>query len=109
MIMSDGTANRQRRINTNDNCNGIPTGISLNASTSTKIADSNANRIFFAVSNPSNKDIWLKLQIATVDNDKKGIFMPANSYWEMPTDNVYIGEISAIANSGTPDIYTTEY
>ena len=98
----------QRTRDTNDVAI-ISSAIALNTSTSTILSGAFVRRIFFAVSNSSNKDIWLKLQAASVDNDKKGIFVPRNSYWEMQQDNIYIGEISAIANIGAPDIYITEY
>ena len=31
------------------------------------------------------------------------------SYWEMPADNIYKGEISAIAVTGTPVVDIVEY
>lgn len=102
---------RQRNTNTNTLAT-LSDAISLNSSTSTKIVDScdgNGCRIFFGLTNNSNSDIWLKLQAATTDNDKKGIFVPKKSYWEMPPDNIYSGEISAIADFGTPDVYYTQY
>jgi len=51
----------------------------------------------------------LKLQAASVDNNAKGIFIGRDSYWEMPADNIYTGEISAIAVSGTPSVNVTSY
>jgi len=81
---------RERTTNTNDTAS-IPNAITLNATTSIKLSDACSDcRIFFAISNNSSQDIWLKLQAASVDNDKKGIFIPKKSYWEMPTDNVYL-------------------
>ncbi len=53
--------------------------------------------------------IWLKLQSASTDNDKKGIILLSGDYFEMSADNVYPGEISAIVESGTEDVYITEY
>ena len=97
-----------RNTNTTDEST-LSDAIACNATTSTTIQAANEDRIFFAASNPGNKDGWIKLQAASVDNDKKGIFLPRNGYWEMPTDNFYTGEISFIAVSGTPDINTTEY
>ncbi len=32
-----------------------------------------------------------------------------NGFYEMPTDNIYTGEVSAIADSGNTTIYITEY
>lgn len=98
-----------RNVNSN-NVSNI-TSVALNSTTTVKISDAKEKdkMIFFAISNNSTKDVWLKLQAAAVDDDKKGIFMPKGSYWEMPPDNVYIGEISAIADNGTPTIFITEY
>ena len=102
-----------RTQNTNDEAN-IPSSITLNATTSTKIADANTRRIFFHVNNNTASDaIWIKLQAASVDNDKKGIYLQKKDLpdgrWQMPPDNIYTGEISAIADSGTPDVFVTEY
>ncbi len=96
--------------NTNRNDEAILSDpITLNDSTSVKVADADDNRIVFTFSNPSSKQVWLKFQAASTDDDKKGIVVFARSNYEMPTDNVYTGEISAIAESGTPDVYITEY
>jgi len=96
-----------RNLNVTDTAT-LSNAIGLNSTTSTKIADALSNRIVFILSNPSTKNIWVKLQAASVDNDKKGIFIPRNGYWEMPTDNIYTGEISAIADNGAPNVYVTE-
>ncbi len=102
-----------RNRNTNDAA-AVSTPIVLDAITSTTIAVANDERIFFQVNNDSaNKEVWIKLQAASVDNDKKGIFLNkkgvAPASWEMPTDNIYSGEISAIADSGVSTVYVTEY
>ncbi len=88
--------------------------IPLNSLTSTKIADANEDRIFFQVENNfSEKQVWIKLQAASVDDEKKGIFLHKNvqgiGSWEMTPDNFYTGEISAIAEDGNPLVYITEY
>ncbi len=101
-------ADIQRLRNTNATAI-VSNAVSLNSSTSTKVADANSERIYFCFTNSSNKDVWLKLQPAATDDDKKGIFVPAEEKWLMPEDNDYTGEISAIAESGTPDVYYTEY
>jgi len=97
-----------RNTNTTDVAT-LSSAIALNSTTSVKVADALPDRINFTISNPENKDVWLKFQAASVDNDKKGIFVPKNAFYEMPTDNIYTGEISAIAVSGTPSVYVTEY
>ncbi len=89
------------------------TSVVLNATTSTVVAAANPSRIYFYVTNDSAEEMWLKLQPAATDNDKKGIFIGKKAeppkHWEMHPDNVYTGEISAIAGAGTPTIYITEY
>jgi len=110
------TMHRGRNFNTNDVA--AVTSVDLNSTTATKIADVNADRLTFHVnSNDENNAVWIKLQAASVDNDKKGIFLarniaaagPGRSLYDMPTDNVYTGEISAISEAGTPTVYITEY
>ena len=81
--------------------------ISLNSSTKTKLVDANVNRLSFTASNNSNKDIWLIRQ-AAAGSATEDIIMPAKSFYEMPTDPIYTGEISAIALNGTPDITVGE-
>jgi len=98
----------RRTRNENDTVD-ISSTIALNASTSTTITSSNTARIYFIFHNPSNKNVWLKLQAASVDNDKKGIFVEKGGFWEMPPDNIYNGEISAIADVDAPGVYYTEY
>ena len=87
----------------------LSSAISLNTSTSVLVQASNIDRIYFSISSPDSHAIWLKLQAASVDNDKKGIYIPKNGFWEMQPDDKYTGEICAIADTGTPSVYTTEY
>ena len=107
------TAMIGRNVNSNDVAI-ISDSIELNTSTSVVIAQANPNRIYFHVNNDSSKEAcWIKLQGASVDNNKKGIFLnekeKPDTRWDMPIDNVYTGEISAIAEKGKPTIYVTEY
>jgi len=97
-----------RNTNTADVA-ALPNAIALNSATSVKIADANSARINFTVSNPSSQDVWLKFQAAAIDNGKKGIFLFKRTIYEMPTDNIYTGEISAIAVSGGPVVSVTEF
>ena len=97
-----------RTRNTNDEA-VLSDAIVLNATTSVTVQTANADRINFTFSNPSSKQVWLKFQAALVDDDKKGIIVFARSVYEMPMDNMYTGEISAIAESGTPSVNTEEY
>lgn len=92
----------------------IASSVTLNTSTSVKIADIKKDRIFFNVNNNNNTSgFWLKLQAASVDNLKKGIYITGKSgstpTWEMPTTNIYTGEICAIADVDGPTAYVTEF
>ena len=102
---------KNRNVN---NVATISTGIALSSSTTVKIADANDKRTFFHVDNGgSTQGIFLKLQKAIEDDDKKGIFITGKSgnkpYWQMPPGDIYTGEISAIADTGTPNAFVTEY
>lgn len=87
----------------------IDSGTSLNSSTSVKIRDSGTDFLYWSITNDSKKDVWLKLQAASVDNTKKGILLPKNSMWEMPENILYTGEICAMTDSGSATVYTTEF
>ena len=105
------TIGRNRNVNPTAN---VPDAIALNTSTSTIIAAANPDRTYFIVCNPNEgMDAFIKLQPASTDNDKKGIplsrIIRAQSRWEMPRDNIYPGEISAIADNGALEIFITEY
>lgn len=108
-----------RTINTNDTA--TTSSVALNSTTAVKIADANPKRTFFHVTingSSTGVSIFIKLQAASVDNEKVGIWIGRfldedGSYfkvcWEMPPDNIYTGEISAIVTSGTHTVYITEY
>ena len=103
----------ERTINVN-NAATLSAAIELNTNTSVKIADDNPSRIFFRVCNEgATEAIWIKLQAASIDDAKKGINLAKKSdtpnHWEMPSDNIYTGEISAIAAANSPSVYVTEY
>lgn len=108
------TVDITRTRNTNDVAI-LPVGIVLNSTTSTTIRIENGRRIFFHVNNDAETvRVWIKLQAASEDDEKKGILLRrftdrGDHFWEMPTDNIYTGEISAISESGTPTVYVTEY
>ena len=100
---------RKQGANINRNDDALLSGlIELNDSTPTTVQVAVPNRVFWGISNPKGFGIYLKMQAASVDNLKNGIYIPANSYWEMPGEK-YTGEISAIAESGTPEVFTTQY
>ena len=107
---------RGRNFNTNDSAS--VTEITTNPTTSTTAAAANKDRTYLHIDNNSNvTGVWVKLQAATEDDDKKGIYLskniaaeaPGTTYWEMTPDNIYTGEVSVIADSGTPSVHVTEY
>lgn len=99
-----------------DHINGVtdsvtmPNTISLNATTSTTLISANANRIGLIISDTHNSQgFYIKFQSASVDNDKKGIFLGAGRTFELPQDLLYKGEVSAIANSEAVDVTVIEW
>ena len=97
------------RINSSDE--SVIQDYSIDAGVSTTIKTAGNDFIFWSVTNNSNREIWIKLQAASVDNDAKGIRIQRNGgYWEMPPDNIYTGEISAQSNQGNnKEIFTNQY
>lgn len=88
--------------------------VAINQTTTVTVLPANDQRMYVQINNnDSTKDCWIKLQPASQDNDQKGIFMHrrggGNDTWQMPTDNIYTGEISAISEDGNANIYVTEY
>jgi hypothetical protein len=80
--------------------------IALSSNTSTTILEAEAGvalglpskRVSIIISSV-NKDIWVKLQPASVDDDKKGIFLQAGKNYILTSSVMYFGEISAIGNT----------
>lgn len=109
-----------RNRNTNDTAT-ISSPITLNQTTTVKIADANEDRIFFNVSvdcGVVTDCVFIKLQAASTDDDKKGIILATtaaasqNAFkldWQMTPDNIYTGEISAITKNGAVVVVPTEY
>ncbi len=97
---------RERNANIYNSVN--LTSVTLNATTSTTILAANTDRMSYVISNDSSKDVWIKEQAASVDDDKKGEIVWARSTASTEPDQMYHGEVSAIAVSGTPTIYIKE-
>lgn len=97
-----------QNINTNDTAE-LSGYIALNNSSSVTIQLAKPDRTFWCISNPENFAIFVKFQGASIDNIKNGIKIEGNGYWEMPSGDKYTGEISAIAESDTPEVFTTQY
>lgn len=79
------------------------------------LATSNPNRLFFGVSVDNDiypeqfQKVWIKLQSSGTDTINKGIMLSPGGYWEMPVDNIYTGEISAMSQKKDINLYTNEY
>ena len=54
------------------------------------------------------KAVFIKFQAAAVDNDKKGIYLGKEATIVLDVEDMYFGEVSAIAISGTAKVYVTE-
>lgn len=109
-----------RNSNTNDT--SIVTSVSINSTTAVVLAPSNPDRVFFNVSldaGITDKDVFIRLYPAALDNSKRGILLARRSssndaffwpIWQMPTDSIYTGEISAILGAGSAiTLHVTEY
>ena len=106
MAVPDKTVGR----NWNRTDTAFHTSVLLNAATSTTLVVKNTERIYLLIQNLSNQPAWLKLQAADIDDLLIGIYIPKSfGIWRMPTDNIYTGEISAIAVNDGPTIHITEY
>lgn len=95
--------------NVNHNPDAIVSSmISVGSVTSVTLAPANNTRIYLEIT-VRKKDMWVKLQAASVDNIAKGISILRDGSFEMTPDNMYTGEISGITDGGTAEIYVTEY
>lgn len=110
--------------NTNTNAGAdVNTGVTLNPTTSVKIADANPNRIAFRVSIKGeagvSKSLMIKYQPAATDNSvEKGswmgmVLMGNDTVFKvehkMDKDNIMTDEICAQSDFGNPIVYVTEY
>lgn len=82
---------------------------SVTDSSSITVKSSGANFLYFALSNDGSTKIYLKMQAASVDDDKKGIVVYPGELYEMPEKTRYTGEISAISDLGTNSVSVTVY
>lgn len=71
----------------------------------------NSERLYVAIS-ARQRDVFVRFIPASEEpNNKKGILVPRNNTYELPTDNIYTGEISVITVQGnqSASIYVTEF
>lgn len=80
-------------------------------STAQTILTPNTDRLYVAIS-VRHRDVYVRFIPASEEpTNRKGIFVPKNNTYELPTDNIYTGEISVIAAQGSQsaDVYVTEF
>jgi exosome complex RNA-binding protein Rrp4 len=85
-----------------------------NATTAVTLFPANPNRVYMVVMNmDSSKRVWVKLQAAAIDNMKNGIIITGTNFAGKPftlqAPNIYTGEVSVIADAGTPSVYAVEF
>ena len=100
------TVRIERTTNTNDEAL-IKDAIAVTSTSSVTLLSANM-RCYIAIT-ALKKNIWLKLQSANIDDDMKGIFVARGLTYEFHPDIIYTGEISAIAETGTAQVYVTEF
>lgn len=76
--------------------------VTVNSSTAQTLVPANPDRTGLIVSNDSNNELWIRYYPASVDNIQQGILLENGraGHWEMPTDNIYTGEVSIIRDGG---------
>ena len=75
------------------------------------VLDANPDRLYVAIS-IKGQDAFIRfIPAATDTSERKGIFIKKDNTYELPTDNIYTGEISVInsRNNRHPEIYVTEF
>lgn len=108
-----------RNRNTNDTA--TVTEVTVNSTDAVTLVPANPNRTALIVTLNSGLfdiSVFVRLYAAATDNLKKGILLNRVTSgndtfdmgrWQMLPDNIYTGEISAIAESGTINLHITEY
>ena len=98
----------------NSNTESEVTAVTLNTTTAVTLVPINDRRIMFEVNNNNaSHAFWLRFYPAAQDNLKQGIYISSKAwnrtFYTMPVDNIYTGEISAISETDSPIAYITEY
>lgn len=107
-----------RTISTTDE--SVTTTVTINSTTATLLLAANPERMYARISLDSGNskvEAFIREYAAATDNTKRGELMVRDTgsnhtlykpTWFTLTDNVYTGEISAIAESGSFDLHITE-
>lgn len=112
------TAQVGRNRNTNDTT--TVTTYTINSATATTISAANEKRTHFRVDlspGTNDRNVAVREYPASTDNVFHGNVLTRrtgsndalfNSFFEMPEASIYTGEVSAITDGGTTDIYVSE-
>ncbi len=99
-----------RNANTSDFAE-VTDVVEITVNTAVLVAPIDKDRIYFAVS-VTSKDAYIRFMPATTQpSERKGIFLKKDQIYEMPTDNIYTGEVSIInkKNNEKPEYSITTY
>lgn len=70
--------------------------VEVTVNTAVSVAPIDKDRIYFSISITS-KDAYIRFMPATTQpSERKGIYLKKDQIYEMPTDNIYTGEVSII-------------
>lgn len=103
-----------RNIGRNINVDSTATVTTMAVTTNNNaltVLSSNEDRLYVAIS-IRDEDAFIRfIPSATDPSERKGIFIKKDNTYELPTDNIYTGEISVInaKNNKHPEIYVTEF
>lgn len=110
-----------RGRNINQNNESVVTTVEINSTTATTLVLPNDKRIALSISLDSGTDniqAFIRLFPASDNNDKKGDLLTRRTFgneslfesmWRMMADNVFTGEVSAIAVGSSFNLHITEY
>lgn len=102
------------RIGRNQNLNDTATvsdGVEITVDTAVTAVSTNSERIYLAIT-IKDKDAWIRFITAATDaSTRKGVYIKKDQTYELPTDNIYTGEVSIInkKNNEKPTFYITEF
>ena len=99
-----------RNINTREAAN-VVNEVKITVNTAVTAVAVNSKRLFLAIS-IQDKDAYIRfMPAATEPSERKGIYIKKNVTYELPTDNIYTGEISIInkKNGEKPIYFITEF
>lgn len=102
---------QQRRIRNTNDVAAITDENEITVNVAVLAASANPDRMYFAITTLVRGAFVRFIPTATDNAIRKGIPLVAGLTYEMPTDNIYTGEISIInkKNNEKPIFYVTEY